>query len=180
MTKPASLPSIELVLLFGGKHGVIRSLEPFKGLQKRVYQGHGDAINDIKVHPVIPYLFASASKDTTIRLWHVMYDSALAILGGYAAHKDQVLSIDYFHSGEYIISGSMDCTIRVWDVGRNNEDIKKRINYANDFLLTKTGPKVLPRPLEVHESHARTSDVHSSCVDCVKFIGNCFISKVYF
>ena len=37
----------------------------------QVYEGHGQAINDIAAHPMQPHLVATASKDHGIRLWNL-------------------------------------------------------------------------------------------------------------
>ena len=55
--------------------------------------GHGDAVNEISYHPVWPSIIASASKDLTVRLWHVPSQTPIAIFGGFQGHQDQILSL---------------------------------------------------------------------------------------
>lgn len=83
----------DLAVVFGGKTGSIRSMHPRKKNTSRNHLGHGDSVTDLATDPTRPFIFASASKDYTVRLWHVKQTTALAVLGGYAGAKDQVLSV---------------------------------------------------------------------------------------
>uniref|UniRef100_A0A7E4ZZI1 WD_REPEATS_REGION domain-containing protein n=1 Tax=Panagrellus redivivus TaxID=6233 RepID=A0A7E4ZZI1_PANRE len=161
------------IVVFAGKSGVIRSINPFNNRRAKQYTGHGDSVNDLATDPTRPYVFASASKDLTIRLWHVRQTAAIAIFGGYLGSKDQVLSVDFHKTGGYIVSGSMDHTVRVWKISDNSAiqaAIEKAENTDDDG-----GPA--PVPVEVHYSTACTKDLHTNYVDCVKFFGNHIISK---
>uniref|UniRef100_A0A7E4V5S4 WD_REPEATS_REGION domain-containing protein n=1 Tax=Panagrellus redivivus TaxID=6233 RepID=A0A7E4V5S4_PANRE len=163
----------DLVVVFGGKTGAIRSMNPWKQSTTRNHLGHGDSVNDLATDPTRPFIFASASKDYTVRLWHAKQTTALAVLGGYAGAKDQVLSVDFHISGGYIASGSMDHTVRVWKIA-DNMDVQNAIKAAPYTEGDGNQPRVLT---EVHYSTAVTKDLHANYVDCVKFLGNHIVSK---
>ncbi|CAI7818489.1 unnamed protein product, partial [Closterium sp. NIES-53] len=75
----------------GGELGVVRivdfhSRRPFKTLM-----GQGGAITDLCAHPSQPSILLSASKDTSVWVWHVGSGVCCAILLG--LHRTPVLSV---------------------------------------------------------------------------------------
>lgn len=133
--------------------------------------GHGDAVNEIVFHPLYPSIFASASKDLTIRIWHVCHSTPIAILGGFKGHQDQILSLDFDYTGQYIVSGSMDHTLRLWDIG-NNKEIQDRMKELASGLTVHQ--KV---PVEMHFPCGMSKDLHKNYVDCVKTVKSYIFSK---
>lgn len=55
---------------------------------------------------------ASASFDTTIRLWDSQSGQCRHILQGYT---ESVQSVAFLSTGERLLSGSLDRTLRMWD-----------------------------------------------------------------
>uniref|UniRef100_A0AC35EY61 Uncharacterized protein n=1 Tax=Panagrolaimus sp. PS1159 TaxID=55785 RepID=A0AC35EY61_9BILA len=161
----------KIMLIIGGKGALIRTIDPFKGTTYCTLSGHGDVINAISTHPVVNSIIASASKDLTVRLWHCLTKTSLAILGGFAGHRDQILTLDFHRSGNYIASGSMDHTIRVWNISSDPE-IRDRISKAS-----QNHPLDYVDPVEIHFSDAESRDLHTNYVDCVQFLGSYIFSK---
>lgn len=77
-------------------------------------------------------------------------------------------------SGECIVSGSMDHTVRVWKIA-DSKHVQNAIKSAPYMEGSGAKPSVLA---EVHYSTAVTKDLHANYVDCVMFVGNHVISKV--
>ncbi|PIO70079.1 WD domain, G-beta repeat protein [Teladorsagia circumcincta] len=80
-------------IAFGGYSGLIRLVDPSSGNLLMNMYGHGDHVNEMRTDPNNSMIFASVSKDTTIRLWNIRVHGPIAILGGYEGHKDQILSL---------------------------------------------------------------------------------------
>ncbi|PFH35779.1 putative COPI protein [Besnoitia besnoiti] len=92
------------------------------------YEQHSHYVMQTQWHPRDPNLFASCSLDRTIKVWGLQARSASPASTGSVAvvsaphftltgHERGVNCIEYSKSGErpYIVSGSDDCTVRVWD-----------------------------------------------------------------
>jgi len=157
-------------LVFGGKHGIIRAIDPFTGKTHSTMLGHGDAVNEISYHPVWPSIIASASKDLTVRLWHVPSQTPIAIFGGFQGHQDQILSLDFDYTGKYIVSGSMDHTLRLWNVG--NDQIMARMKS-----IVARPDNAPVQPIEMHFPCGASKDLHRNYVDCVKTVKSYIFSK---
>lgn len=106
----------------------------------RILQGHGGNIYDIRISPVNPELFASCSEDRGIRLWNIFSEKSIQTFTG---HEKPVMSIAFSSDGKYLISGSLDNTVRIWEINTGNclytfshEAMVNAvaINPANDLL----------------------------------------------
>lgn len=78
-----------------------------------VFTGHNSDIFALAISPC-GTLLASASKDTTVRLWEVSTGRELSDL--VRQHRLPVRTIAFSHDGKRIVTGSHDMTVRVWDV----------------------------------------------------------------
>ncbi|SBS81826.1 coatomer subunit beta, putative [Plasmodium ovale] len=83
------------------------------------FENHIHYVMMCKFNPKDTYIFASASLDKTIKIWGVQNNTAVVTKPHFTltGHTKGVNCIDYSGSGEtsYIISGSDDKTIRIWD-----------------------------------------------------------------
>uniref|UniRef100_A0A1I8AJV2 WD_REPEATS_REGION domain-containing protein n=1 Tax=Steinernema glaseri TaxID=37863 RepID=A0A1I8AJV2_9BILA len=156
--------------VIGGERGVIRVVDSTDGRVWKTLIGHGGAVNDLRTFTRDSSVVASASKDLTVRLWNVRFSECIAILGGTNGHRDQVLSIDFDERGEYLVSGSMDHSILLWDVG-GDTDVGRALAQSLDPV------KPRPQPVELHFPVAQSRDLHANYVDCVRFVGDFIVSK---
>ncbi|KAJ1300014.1 hypothetical protein OPQ81_011848 [Rhizoctonia solani] len=84
-----------------------RSIEPICGHSKAVRSvALFELPNDIRI-------IASGSDDTTVRLWNADTGGEIDILKG---HTEPVWSVAFSRDGKYIVSGSKNGEIRMWDI----------------------------------------------------------------
>jgi len=74
-----------------GAKGVVRVLNCKKKDFCGALVGHGGEINDLRAHPAMPNIIASASKDLSVRLWNVSNGVCVAIFAGARGHRNDVL-----------------------------------------------------------------------------------------
>lgn len=103
-------------------------------VMQRWVHAHQNDINCITT-PTSSGVFATASRDKTVKVWNLTSDSTLAELRG---HTLNVTSIDTNPGCNLLVSGSKDNTVRLWDVDRAEElfcgDIKLNIVHFVRFM----------------------------------------------
>ena len=83
---------------------------------KMVLRGHDDLVLSVAFSPDSKIL-ASASADSSIKLWNVATGVCEVTLVG---HSNKVLSLGFSPWGKYLVSGGSDNTVRVWDFATGN------------------------------------------------------------
>jgi coatomer subunit beta' len=78
------------------------------------FEGHQHYVMQVKFNPKDANTFASASLDSTIKVWGLGSPVAHYTLEG---HERGVNCVDYYPSGDkpYILSGADDKTVKIWD-----------------------------------------------------------------
>ena len=78
------------------------------------FEGHAHYVMQVVFNPKDPSTFATASLDETVKVWSITSPMPNFTLEG---HEQGVNSVEYYQGGDkpYIISGSDDRTVRIWD-----------------------------------------------------------------
>ncbi|QSZ35700.1 hypothetical protein DSL72_006822 [Monilinia vaccinii-corymbosi] len=150
------------LLCVAGADAKIKIFDVLSGKVVRVLAGHGGEIDELAISPINPHILASCSMDSTIRIWSLDPKNedfpCAAILSG--GHRDTVTTIDFHHSGRYLISGGVDLTICLWTLPI--------------FLDENTGTKMAT---QIQYPHFASCDIHTGAVDCVRFYDDSILSR---
>lgn len=100
-----------------------------------VLSGHDDELNYCSVHPS-QKLIVTSSRDSTFRLWD--FRESIQSVAVFQGHNDSVTSV-VFSSGDKLVSGSDDRSIKVWDL-RNMRSaiVTVRLDSAVNRLAIST------------------------------------------
>lgn len=169
----------EPLLAVTGESGQILILKPLTGELVTTLVGHGQGvINALAAHPKYPWIIASASLDTSIRIWDLRrindptLSSTIIICGHGIAHKECLLTIDWHASGRYIVSGGYDYRVAVWTIPDLHPDSKFWYEISKEGRQrTRDEVRVIQYP------HFLSSAVHNDVVDTVVFVGDLIVSK---
>ncbi|KAF5025192.1 hypothetical protein F66182_2768 [Fusarium sp. NRRL 66182] len=148
-------------LCIGGVDAKVKIYDIVSGKLYRCLTGHGGDVNDLATSPANPSIIASASGDTSIRVWsldHVHTERpCLVILAG-EGHSWDLLSLAFHDTGRYILSAGHDQIVNLW-------------------TIPELPTEPITTPIRVHYPHFSTSAVHSGIIDCVAFYGDCILSR---
>ncbi|XWW95019.1 hypothetical protein V2A60_002969 [Cordyceps javanica] len=148
-------------ICIGGGDAKVKIYDVTTGRLVDCFSGHGGDVNDLATSPINSSIIASASNDTSIRIWSIdgkfRAQPCLCILAG-EGHSWNLLSLSFHDTGKYLISGGHDQVINLW-------------------TLPSLPTEPVVTPLQVHYPHFSTSAVHSGIVDCVAFFGDLILSR---
>ncbi|OMP01869.1 hypothetical protein COLO4_11505 [Corchorus olitorius] len=111
-------------MIYVCKIGETRAIKTFAGHQdkyvhdlrehtKEIYAIRWSPTGPGTNNPNHPLILASASFDSTVKLWDVELGKLLYSLNG---HRDPVYSVAFSPNGEYLASGSLDKSMHVWSL----------------------------------------------------------------
>ncbi|KAI5838728.1 WD40-repeat-containing domain protein [Morchella snyderi] len=153
------------LLAVGGAAGIIKILNIRTGKVQQTLVGHGDEIMEILVSPTDQAILASASADSTVRLWNIdarYTRQPCALICAGEGHRETILSIAFHASGRYLLSGGMDHIVNLWVLPAAE---------GAGMAAGSDNPRVL------HYPHFATSMVHSNYIDCLAWHGDVVLSK---
>ena len=161
-----------------GLHGIAKIVDCESAMERPALIGHGNSINDLKVHSCSASLLLTASKDESIRLWNAESAECLAVFAGERGHRYEVLSLDVHASGRLFCSSGTDNTIKLWRLDTPNL-LRALFEAKKDGVETKKNDENNRRPKVVSEQfpYFSTNEPHSNYVDCARFFGNLLVSK---
>ncbi|EDO40932.1 predicted protein [Nematostella vectensis] len=88
-----------------------------QGHKKEIYTITWSPTGPGSANPSAPLLLASASYDTTVRLWDVERGGCLQVL---SKHHEPVYTISFSPDGRYLASGSFDKRVHIWSTQTGN------------------------------------------------------------
>ncbi|OQU96247.1 WD domain-containing protein [Cladophialophora immunda] len=168
------------LLIIAGALGLIKVIDVIKGQTvKPLIQHVNGNINDIAVHPLYPWIFATASEDGQIRIFDLrrcevprISPMIISCGSGTDGHRAGVLTVSWHETGRYLVTAGFDHQICVWTI----PDLGIRSPFWQ-----KIDPARVKRhffeTMWIYYPHFSTKALHSSYIDCVKFFGDLILSK---
>ncbi|KAK3324226.1 WD40-repeat-containing domain protein [Cercophora scortea] len=148
-------------LCIAGADAKVKIYNIVEGKLVKTLVGHGGGINDLATSPANPWIIASASDDTTVRIWSLapahVQQPCVCLLGG-EGHSWDLLSVAFHDTGRHVLSAGHDQVINLWtipDLPTEHVDV----------------------PIVIHYPQFSTSEVHNNLVDCVAFYGDLILSR---
>ncbi|GAB4849172.1 hypothetical protein Ancab_003982 [Ancistrocladus abbreviatus] len=103
--------STNALLISAGYHGDLKVWD-FKGLQLKSRWEVGCPLLKIVYHR-LNGLLATVADDLVIRLYDVV---ALRMVRKFEGHTDRITDMCFSEDGKWLLSSSMDCSLRIWDI----------------------------------------------------------------
>ena len=163
------------LLLLAGKNALLQVYDLSTGKLATSFEGHGNCINDVAVHPTLPHLVVTASKDHCLRLWNLRSRVCILVFEGDGGHRSEVLCADWQLSNIAgnectLVSGGMDNRIKIWNLSSYASFIKESDSW-DISCGTAFAARHVTVPLHTVEG------VHWNYVDCIKWFGCALLSK---
>ena len=100
-----------------------------------IIRGHGHDIFDIEFSPT-EQVMATASIDSTARLWELPSGRQLAVLAG---HREGVFDCDYSPDGKTLATASGDKTVKLWHVATRREMVS--LQHDQPVVVCRFSPE---------------------------------------
>lgn len=114
-------------------------------------------VNDLKFHPILPYILISAAADHTLHLSNVYTAVTVAVFSG-KFHCSEVLTAAFNDTGTLLASGSMDRSVLIWNT--ETDELKKHINRSANVREGCTF-----KPLCIYEYEFIARDFQTNYID---------------
>lgn len=124
--------------------------------------GHRGAILDFDFNPFHEHLIASASDDTTIKIWGIpeggLTETCVEPLVDLVGHGRKVTLINFHPTANNVLaSTSSDFTVRLWDIEKGSEIVQ--MQPANgENLIQALCARALGRQQRLHHAHLGGAD----------------------
>lgn len=145
----------------------------------QILYGHTDTVLSLDVFRK-KSLFASCAKDRSVRVWQMVESGQVHCVAYGLSHTNAVGSITFSRlKASFIVSGSQDCTVKVWDLPQHFSDAGTEIHQLSARTTEKAHDKdvnsvaVSPNDkLLASGSQDRTAKLWSLAVDgCLSLLG---------
>lgn len=167
------------LLALGGESGLIQVIEALTGKAACTLVGHGiGTINELTTHPKYPWILASCSMDSSIRIWDLrraqdpLSSSCVIICGHGFGHSEGILSICWHDTGRYLISSGFDQKICVWTL----PDLHPDAPFWQE-ILKENRKRSSDEVRIIYYPHFITTALHLNHVDRVAWFGDLVLSK---
>jgi WD40 repeat protein len=135
-------------------------------------EGHTGELNSVSFSPDGQTL-ASASDDTTIKLWHISAKELKTLRG----HNSWVNSVRFSPDGQVLASGSRDNTVKLWTLdGRELLTLEGHKNFvtsvsfsANGQTIASAGGDTTVKLWSIEGKELQTLQGHSASISSVSF-----------
>ena len=105
-------------------------VRPFK------FTGHKGAVNEVAIN-ALGNTIASASNDETVRLWHNTVKGNYTVIKG---HSAPIRSVDFSSDSKYLLTGSNDKIIKVFNLSDNKRFHSSYVGHNNWVRCVRFSP----------------------------------------
>lgn len=120
----------------GSSDKTCRLFDIQRGSAVRLYTGHNAPVSCVEISPD-GRLLATASEDSTVHVYDI---NSAKLLKSFKAHTSgsSIYSLAFSRCSSVLLSGGSDCSVRVWDIKRNNTVMNAALpgQQGSDLLAT--------------------------------------------
>lgn len=120
----------------GSSDKTCRLFDIQRGSAVRLYAGHNGPISCVEISPD-GRLLATAAEDSTVHVYDINSAKTLKIFKAHTTGTS-IYSLAFSKCSSVLLSSGSDCSVRVWDVKRNNAVMNAAVpgQQGSDLLAT--------------------------------------------